>query len=87
MCITELSHNSVLQQDAPASGRESDDVTEPGQTEAQGCAAAASIAIDCVLSTLSMPDLFTLLSERRLRLVLDDPPALYSLDAFLPSSA
>lgn len=66
--------------------KESDDVTEPGQTEAQGCAAAAIIAIDCILST-SMPDLFTLLSEQRLMSLLADPPALYSLDAFLPSSA
>lgn len=66
--------------------KESDDVTEPGQTEAQGCPAAASIAIHCVLST-SMPDLFTLLSEQRLMSLLADPPALYSLDAFLPSSA
>ena len=87
MCITEPSHNSVLQKGAPASGRESDDVTEPGQTEAQGCAATASIAIHCFLSTLSMPDLFTLLSEQRLMSLLADPPAFYSLDAFLRSSA
>ncbi|EGV97508.1 hypothetical protein I79_005167 [Cricetulus griseus] len=47
-------------------------VTEPGQTEVQGCTAAASFGIDCILEkTMSL---------------LADPPALDSLDAFLPSS-